>query len=112
VEPLTIVETEPGMYSLLLNAGETMADETIESAGHEPNGYFWQGVARFLLEPDPGNLLGKLDFDSEGGMFCAYGKDRSALEELGKRMAEVANSPERVEDLLRKADEQGFVFDD
>ena len=43
--PLRLVETAPGSYSLLLDA-LTAVDGAIKQVGHEPNGYFWGGVAR------------------------------------------------------------------
>ena len=40
-----MVETSPGKFSLMLVAGTTDVDEVIEELGHEPNGYFWEGIA-------------------------------------------------------------------
>ncbi|MFD0598119.1 Imm51 family immunity protein [Catellatospora coxensis] len=57
-------------------------------------------------------LDGRFDYDPEGGMFCAYGTDRAALEELGARMAAVANDPDRIRALMSLADATGFEFDD
>ena len=112
VEPLNLIETEQGSYSLLLVAGATPVDETIEELGHEPNGYFWEGVAQFVIETTAPDLTGRLDFDSEGGTFCAYGADRSALEELGTRLAALANEAQRLRDLVVRATDAGFEFDD
>ena len=111
MEPLKIVETEPGYFSLLLNAGDTEVDEVIESLDHEPNGYFWEGVATFLLleHPDLGERLG---FDSEGGMFCAHGQDRDALDQLGTLMATIANDGDATKTLLQAAKSAGHEFDD
>lgn len=63
MEPLRIVETSNGNYSLLLNAGETPSDQAVEALGHEPNGYFWEGVAQ-RLAPE---LIKQVGLDSEGG---------------------------------------------
>ncbi|WP_433993824.1 DUF7059 domain-containing protein, partial [Mycolicibacterium porcinum] len=38
MEPLRIVGTSNGNYSLLFLAGETPSDEAVEALGHEPNG--------------------------------------------------------------------------
>lgn len=48
----------------------TPVDKEIVLAGHEPNGYFWDGVTTFL-RPD---LAERLDLDSEGGMFSHPGR--------------------------------------
>lgn len=45
-------------------------------------------------------------------MFCAYGADRDALEELAIRMSAVAADAERVRQLITLAEVNGFEFDD
>jgi hypothetical protein len=112
ISPLRMVETSPGKHSLCLDAGSTKVDEVIEELGHEPNGYFWEGVAQLLVSTEAKALEGRFDYDPEGGMFCAFGGDVSALESLGVLMASVANDPARVRAILAKAEEMGFEFDD
>lgn len=108
--PLKILEHD-GQFSLLLNAGTTKSDDLIEEMEHEPNGYFWEGVAMFLLKDHP-SLRGRFEFDPEGGMFCAYGTDREALEQLGSLMAAIANDPAAAKTLIEKAHAAGHEFDD
>jgi hypothetical protein len=84
----------------------------LPGTGHEPNGYFGEGVAQFLTERQAPGLTDRFRYDSEGGMFCAYGADRSALEELGILLAAVANEGSRVRDLVVQATTAGFEFDD
>ncbi|WP_237551684.1 MULTISPECIES: hypothetical protein [unclassified Streptomyces] len=36
-----------GEHSLTLDAGGLDADAAVVAAGHEPNGYFWEGLVRF-----------------------------------------------------------------
>lgn len=112
VDPLKLIETAPGSYSLLLDAGSTLVDEVVQSLGHEPNGYFWEGVAQFLADEQAPGLAARFDVDSEGGMFCASSSDRAALEELAALMAPVANQSARVRDLVTRAEASGFEFDD
>ncbi|GIH28420.1 hypothetical protein Aph01nite_67300 [Acrocarpospora phusangensis] len=112
MRPLKLVETTPGNYSLLLNAGTTEVDGVIEELGHEPNGYFWEGVAQLLVSIEVPDLESRFDYDPEAGMFCAYGTDRQALEELARRMAAVATDPDRVRQLVATAGASGFEFDD
>lgn len=112
VNPLKLIETGAGKYSLLLNAGTTDVDALVEELGHEPNGYFWEGVARLLVSTQAPALEGRFSYDPEAGMFCAYGQDRSALDELAARMAVVATDPDRLRELIALAAVNGFEFDD
>ncbi|WP_405430384.1 immunity 51 family protein [Micromonospora sp. NBC_00617] len=109
---LRLIETTPGQYSLLLNAGTTPVDALVEELGHEPNGYFWEGVAEVLVSTAAPTLEGRFAYDPEGGMFCAYGTDRRALEELEARMNAVATDGERMRRLITDAEASGFEFDD
>ncbi|MFB4318280.1 Imm51 family immunity protein [Actinomadura sp. 21ATH] len=110
--PLRLIETRPGAFSLLLNAGTTRVDDLVEQLDHEPNGYFWEGVARYLVSTEAGDLEGRFSYDPEGGMFCAYGDDRPALQELGTLMSAVANDEDRMRSLLTTAEATGFDLDD
>jgi hypothetical protein len=112
VTPLKIVETRPGNLSLLLNAGSTAVDDTVDELGHEANGYFWEGVAQLLVATEAPELEGRFEYDPEGGMFVAFGVDRPALEQLGTLMASVANDPERLRAIVALARARGFEFDD
>lgn len=107
-----MIETTPGAFSLLLDAGTTPVDELVVQLGHEPNGYFWEGVARFLVSTEAQALEGRFSYDPEGGMFCAYGKDRPALQELADLMSAVATSSDRMRRLVTSATAAGFEFDD
>ncbi|HEY1179049.1 MAG TPA: Imm51 family immunity protein [Phytomonospora sp.] len=112
MDPMKLVETTPGKFSLLLNAGDTQVDELVEGLGHEPNGYFWEGVARLVVNAaDPG-LEKRFSYDPEGGMFCAYGTDRAALEALAALMLPLTADGDRMRDLIAAAEAEGFEFDD
>ena len=58
------------------------------------------------------NSIEHIEFESEAGMFCAYGSDRRSLEDLGGLMAAVVHDPDGLSAALRMAEEQGFEFDD
>lgn len=111
LEPLEVVETD-GDYSLLLTAGDTAVDSVVAELGHEPNGYLWEGVARWLIASEAKQLEGLLDMDPEAGMFAAYGADENALISLGKLMAPYANSGDKIRALVAEAQAAGFDFDD
>jgi hypothetical protein len=57
-----------GATSLTFYCAELPAGAAISAAGHEPNGYFWEGMVQYL-SPELAELL-ELD-DSEAGMFAA-----------------------------------------
>ncbi|MET8199454.1 Imm51 family immunity protein [Micromonospora taraxaci] len=109
---LSLIETTSGQYSLLLEAGTTPVDDLIRELDHEPNGYFWEGVAEVLVSTEAQTLEGRFAYDSEAGMFCADGADRSALEELAARMNVVATDGERLRRLVSQAKASRFEFDD
>jgi hypothetical protein len=112
MHPLRLIESAPGEYSLLLDAGTTQVDDVIEELAHTPNGYFWEGVAQLLVSTEASGLEGRFSYSPEGDMFCAYGGDRGALEELGTRMAAIAADADRIRRLVSAAEADGFEFDD
>ncbi|WP_405143219.1 immunity 51 family protein [Sphaerisporangium sp. NBC_01403] len=109
---MRLIETTPGKFSLLLDAGTTQVDGLVEKLGHEPNGYFWEGVAQFLVSTEAPTLDGRFSYDPEGGMFCAYGADQTALQELAALMTAVAADGDRMRRLIASAEASGFGFDD
>lgn len=112
MKTLRLIETTPGDHSLLLDAGTTPVDALVKELGHEPNGYFWEGVARRLVATEEPSLEGRFGYDPEAGMFCAYGKDRTALETLGELIDAVATDGDRMRRLVTAADADGFDLDD
>ena len=102
----TLIETTPGNHSLVFDAGDVDGD-VVEHSGHEPNGYFWEGIATLLIDSHP-NLADRFEFDPEGSMFCAFGPDRAALAELGKLMASVMADPDELRRMIDDADDDHF----
>ncbi|WP_407341947.1 Imm51 family immunity protein [Pengzhenrongella phosphoraccumulans] len=96
-----------GDFSLTFYCGELPADAAISASGHEPNGYFWEGVAT-ILAPD---LVNDLELDSEAGMFSAAGT-RSDLEHLQELIEPVLASSAAVRAVIERAGSEGFEFDD
>jgi hypothetical protein len=105
-ERMLLGEVE-GAHSLSFACGELPVDEVIADAGHEPNGYFWEGVAQFLA-PD---LVAQVELDSESSMFCAYG-GRGALERLRRLLKPCLEDGRRVAKVIRDAEAAGFQFVD
>lgn len=96
-----------GDWQLAFRCGDLPADAAVVGAGHEPNGSFWDRIAA-IVAPD---LVDRLDFDSEAGMFCAYG-DRLDLERLQAALEPVLASPDEAARLLSQAEAGGATLDD
>jgi hypothetical protein len=96
-----------GSSSLLFKCGDLPADVAVLAAGHEPNGYFWEGVLQHLA----GGLLTQVELDPEAGMFCVRG-DRAVLGQLREELEEYLDDPERIARLITEAESSGFQFDD
>ena len=105
-ERMTLGEVE-GSHSLSFDCGDLPVDDVVVAAGHEPNGYFWEGVAQ-LVAPD---LVTQLELDSEGGMFCAYGP-RGVLEGLRRLLKPYLEDGPRIARLIATAESSGFDFPD
>lgn len=108
---LRLVDVE-GTTSLLANMEQTPdeVNDVVSASGHEPNGYFFEGLATYLIGQN--NLDGGgIDADSEGGMFCFYG-DRATLEALRTVMLGVLNNPSELAAVIEEAEASGHDFDD
>jgi hypothetical protein len=112
VNPIEVEETEPGRYSLWLEAGTTDVDDLISELGHTPNGYFWEGIVELLVTSEASSLKGRFSCDPEAGAFCAYSDDRAVLEDLTVRLRSVATGEDRLRHLIQLAATTGFEFDD
>lgn len=96
-----------GSSSLTFKCGGLPADAAVFAAGHEPNGYFWEGVVRYLA----GGLLPQVELDPEAGMFCVRG-DRAVLGQLRGELEGYLDDPASIARLIREAQASGFQFDD
>jgi hypothetical protein len=94
-----------GEFSLTFSC-DLPVDAAIAAAGHDPNGYFWESVARYVFDE-----AADVQFDSEAGMFCAVG-DRSTLEALRLTMSGYLSDAAAVTALITRAEVDGFEFDD
>ena len=110
--PLKLVETEQGALSLLLNAGETSADALVEELGHEPNGYFWEGVAKYLVSTEAPGLEGRVSYGFRGGNVLRL-RPRPRRPRAARRAdGRLANDGPRLQSLIATAEASGFDFDD
>lgn len=106
MKPFKLIETSAGKFSLLLTVFEGPA-AVFEAAGHEPNGYGWEAIASQVVRETPA-LAGRLAFDPEGSMFCAYGTDRAALEQLGRALAELYGDPEKLQATISRVPDDAW----
>ena len=102
-----LLDTSRHPASLTFTCGEQPADAAVIAAGHEPNGYFWEGVVGLL----DGALAGALDLDSEGGMFCAYGSEEHVTR-LHALLSPLVESPTAMTEFIARAEYGGGDFDD
>ncbi|MGW9438052.1 Imm51 family immunity protein [Streptomyces sp. NPDC055607] len=96
-----------GSHSLTFDTGGLAVDAVVVAAGHEPNGYFWEGLVRFAW-PEVAERLG---FDSEAGMFCATGS-AGDLARLRTAVESVLMDSEKVLEIIARGESSGFEFDD
>ena len=91
--------------SVCLNASEYLQDVFDERAGDgfEGNGYDWASLAQVFLDEKCPHLLGKVDFDPEGSMFCAYSEDADALREFILKFKEACENRMLIADLFSRA---------
>jgi len=104
------IETDSDSWTYLrIDAGTPPTTETIASLGHEPNGYFWDGVVRRLVELNRTPQVEEMD--PEGGVFFARGS-REELEVLAVALMPYLTDDDAITSLVREADAAGFDFDD
>lgn len=94
-------------YGCTFYCGDLGADDSVLAQGHEPNGYFWEGLLRYLA-PD---LTEAIELDSEAGMFAAYGKRRQ-MKRVQRLLKPYLHDGERITTVIHTAEAQGFQFDD
>lgn len=93
--------------SLTFYCDDLPAEDAALAAGRNPNGYFWEGVASFAF-PD---LVKRMELDSEAGMFSAVGAEED-LQRLQHEIEPLLADPAKLQELLTRADAEGFEFED
>ena len=105
IQPFFWVEHE-STVSVCLNVGEYRTEifQSRENDGFEGNGYDLESLARVFVEEQVPELSGKIDFDSEGSMFCAYSKDKEALKRFILQFKEACENQVLIMDLFSRAE--------
>ena len=107
ISPFKLTETEPGSFSLLCSEFQPH-ESTFVECGYEGGGYDWEAVARQIIRSHAPHLAERVNFDPEGSMFCAYGQDKEALEELGVLMRDTFNDKDALSTAIKEADPDWF----
>lgn len=95
-----LVETTQGNYSLLYTDFDH--SELFDEIGFEGGGYDWQSVMIYVLETELPELVDDIDFDSEAGMFVAYGQNKAALEKFAEKMDYLIGNKEELKEIISK----------
>jgi hypothetical protein len=82
------------------------AAEAALAAGYEPDGHFWEGVARYAA-PDH---LAALELDCEGDIFTAHG-DHELLEQVRTVLETYVGDGDALASLIARAEADGHFFD-
>lgn len=111
-QPLFHLAEIDGMTTLFA-AIDTIPKEAvgvIEQAGHTPNGYFLDSLARYLLRQANVTTDG-IEFDSEAGMFSLIGTTET-LQPLHTQLTDLFNNTNNLQQTLNQAKAAGTDFDD
>lgn len=105
IAPFVWVELPSGA-SACLNAGRYLQElfDTRADEGFIGNGYDWGSLAQVLLDEKCPGLQGKINFDPEADMFCAYAKDKEALADFILGFKKACEDKALISDLFSRAE--------
>ena len=84
--------------------------EAITEAGHEPNGYFFEGLATYLINLHDLDGAG-IEADSEAGMFSLLGNS-ATVTALHEHLLGLLRNPAELTQTIQQAEAAGHDFDD
>lgn len=92
--------------SVCLTVGEYLQEvfDTRAEEGFEGSGYDWESLAQVFLTQQCPHLEAEIGFDPEGSMFCAYSKNREALEEFILSFKAACEDRPLILELFRQAE--------
>ena len=92
--------------SVCLNVGEYLQEvfDTRSEEGFEGSGYDWESLAKVFLEEKMPDLIGKVKFDPESSMFCAYSENAAALREFVAGFKNACEDKALILDLFSRAE--------
>ena len=101
------LDEDHNQFVLSLPAGDVAG----VAAGRElePDGYFWEGVARQLVSSHRPELAGKFTYDSDAEAFAAESGDREALAALQDLLVEAIDNPDQLRRLVSRSVVAEFI---
>ncbi|MDR0524337.1 MAG: immunity 51 family protein [Spirochaetaceae bacterium] len=95
-----------GSFSFCLDVGSYKNEifETRSSEGFEGNGYNWEALASVFLNEKMPELKEDIHFDPEASMFCAYSKNKRAMEKFALGFKEACENDVLIKDLFSRAE--------
>lgn len=84
-------------------------DQAIADTGHEANGYFLEGLARYLQSAD--RIDSSLQLDPEGEGIGIYGEP-AHVDKAQAAFRSIAERPSEIAGLVEQAESAGIEFDD
>ena len=111
-QPLFHLAEIDGMTTLFA-AQDAIPEEVVSvvgKAGHTPNGYFLENLAKQLLL-ESNISTDDIEFDSEAGMFSLIGT-AAALLPLHDQLTDLFSDTNKLQQTLKRAQAAGTDFDD
>lgn len=105
IAPFIWVEYK-GKASVVLDAGIYLQEvfDARADQGFEGSGYDWESLAKVFLEEKLQDLIEKVKFDSEAGMFCVYSNDKAALQTFIQSFKRACEDKKLILDLFSRAE--------
>ena len=101
------VVTRSGGYALIVPAGDV--ESVAAQAGLEPDGYFWEGVIRVLVQQQAPDLKVRFTFDSDDSACVAEARDRATLDSIAALLADLVADPKRFARILSQRNPAEFL---
>ncbi len=94
-------------YVLSLPAGDV--DGVAAARNLEPDGYFWEGVARQLVSTRRPELVTLFTYDSDEASFAAESRNRDVLVVLQDLLCQVIDDPDQLRRVLATSVDAEFM---
>ncbi len=101
------IDLDDGSRSVFFECDAPPTWKIVEAHGHQPNGYFWAGVANWLISR---GLAPEVGMDPESSMFSAQGTP-AELDAFLAAISPYLLEDDRMAALIEEADAAGHDFD-
>jgi len=105
IEPFILVYGESST-SVILDVGRYKHEIFLEreDEGFDGGGYDWASLATVFLEEKMPELKSDIGLDPESSMFCAYSKNKEALETFALAFHAMCENSDQMRDLFSRAE--------